>query len=128
MTEQRHEELLGRLEAAVGDGLEFVARYTLRDSDILYGEAWFERYTASVEARSRDDMHQDGIHRLEQAAVGGELYETDVHAETTITEQGIGVYLYPSEKVGYFVWVSEGTAVELPTLVDECLDVMDGDA
>lgn len=127
MTDPTHDELLERLEAAVGDGLTFIARYTLQDSEILYGEEWFEQYTQAVDARSRDNMHQDGVHRLEQAAVGSQLYETEVYAETTITENGVGIYLYPSDELAYFVWVGTEATVELPTLVEECLEAIDVD-
>lgn len=71
-------------------------------------------------------MHQDGVHRLEQAAVSGELYETEVYAETTITGTGVGISLYPGDELGYFVWVGTEATVELPTLVEDCLEVIDG--
>lgn len=123
MTAQGHAKLLERVESAVGDERKCVGQFTREEFQILTGKEFVSQYADVIEARNRDDMHQDCVHRLEQAVLAGKLYETDVYAETAITADGIGVYLYPSPDTGYVVWIGDGGTVELPKFVDECLDV-----
>lgn len=128
MSETSHRDLIDRLRERAGDGLKMLIRFTRDDSEFLYGQDWFEEFLAENDTRSPDEMHRDAVYRLEQAEVSGQLYGSPVRSDIQITGEGIGIFLYPGDGAGYYVWIDRGTSVEIPDLVDDSLDVFGASA
>lgn len=125
MVERDYQPLIDVLRSRTGDGLEFAVRFTESGSDMICGREWYEEFTEMADTRSEEKMHQDAVHKLEQATVGSQLYDNEIRSDVTITEHGTGLYVYPSEDVGYFVWFGPETSVAVPDVVDDALDAIE---
>jgi len=116
-----YQGLVEYLRERVGESLLTVTRFTEDESEFLHGEEWFERFIAEVDTRSPEKMHQDAVYNLQQAEVSGQLYGSRVRSEIRVTEDGLGVALYPGDGVGFHVLLDESASVDLPGLVDDAL-------
>jgi len=116
-----YQGLVEYLRERVGESLLTVTRFTEDESEFLHGEEWFERFIAEVDTRSPEKMHQDAVYNLQQAEVSGQLYGSRVRSEVRVTEDGLGVALYPGDGVGFHVLLDESASVDLPGLVDDAL-------
>ncbi|WP_123533493.1 hypothetical protein [Halosimplex salinum] len=128
MSETNHGALIDRLEDRVGDGLKTVTRFTEDESDVFYGADWFERIVAEVDTRSPEKMHRDAVYQLQQADIGSELYGSRIKSDIQVNEHGTGIALYPKSDVGFYVWIDEEASVEVPDVVDDCLDALEESA
>ncbi|ELZ23197.1 hypothetical protein C475_16149 [Halosimplex carlsbadense 2-9-1] len=117
----KYQGLVECLRGRVGESLLTVTRFTDEESEFLYGEEWFERFVAEVDTRSPEKMHQDAVYNLRQAEVSGKLYGSRVRSEVRITEDRIGIALYPGDSVGFHVLLDDEASVDVPGLVDEAL-------
>ncbi|MFB6150793.1 MAG: hypothetical protein ABEJ40_03215 [Haloarculaceae archaeon] len=127
MSEQSHDALVSFLRDEFGDELGAVVRYIESESTVLHGQDHLEQYADGVDLRSDEQMHRDAVSRLQQTALAGDLYETNVYGEVTVTEDGTGLYLFPSDREGIFVWLGPGADVTVPETLDECLARLDGE-
>ena len=121
MSATDYQGLVEYLRERVGESLLTVTRFTEDESEFLHGEEWFERFIAEVDTRSPEKMHQDAVYNLQQAEVSGQLYGSRVRSEVRVTEDGLGVALYPGDGVGFHVLLDESASVDLPGLVDDAL-------
>mgnify|MGYP000383304196 CR=1 FL=1 len=121
MSVTKHQGLVECLHERVGESLLTVTRFTEEESEFLHGEEWFERFVAETETRSPEKMHQDAVYNLQQAEVSGQLYGSRVRSEVRVTEDGLGVALYPGDGVGFHVLLDDEASVDLPGLVDDAL-------
>lgn len=117
----KYQGLVECLRGRAGESLLTVTRFTDERSKFLYGEEWFERFVAEVDTRSPEKMHEDAVYNLQQAEVSGKLYGSRVRSEVRITEDGIGVALYPGDGVGFHVLLDDEASVDLTGLVDDAL-------
>ncbi|WP_436932197.1 hypothetical protein [Halosimplex halobium] len=121
MSVTKYQGLIERLQERAGESLLTVTRFTEAESEFLYGEEWFERFVAAVDTRSPEKMHEDAVYNLQQAEVSGELYGSRVRSEIRVTEDGIGIALYPGDGVGFHVLLDDEASVDVPAVVDEAL-------
>ncbi|QLH83103.1 hypothetical protein [Halosimplex pelagicum] len=121
MSVTKHQGLVECLRERVGESLLTVTRFTDEASEFLYGEEWFERFVAEVDTRSPEKMHEDAVYDLQQAEVSGQLYGSRVRSEVRITEDGIGIALYPGDGVGFHALLDDEASVDVPGLVDDAL-------
>jgi len=117
----KHQRLVECLRDRVGESLLTVTRFSEAESEFLHGEEWFEEFVDEVDTRSPEKMHRDAVYNLQQAEVSGELYGSRVRSEVRVTEDGMGVALYPGDGVGFHVLLDDEASVDVPGLVDEAL-------
>lgn len=127
MTAGRHGELVTFIQDHVGDALLMVIRFTETESHMIRGAEWFETHLSEADTRTPDQMHQDAVSRLQEATLAGNLYDTDVRSEIRVTDDGIGVYLFASDREGFFVWLDPDADVQIPAFTDECLAQLDAE-
>lgn len=117
----KYQGLVECLHERTGESLLTITRFTEEQSEFLYGEEWFERFVADVDTRSPEKMHEDAVYNLQQAEVSGKLYGSRVRSEVRITEDGIGIALYPGDSIGFHVLLDDEASVDVPDLVDDAL-------
>jgi len=122
MTTEGHDELVAHLRDRFDDGVVMAISYTESDSEFLFGEERYEEFVAVTDTRSPEKMHQDAVSELRHADVSGDLYGNEIHANVSVTERGTGVNLFVDHSEGVYVWFGPGTTVEVPDVVETCLD------
>jgi len=109
------------LETELEDDLRVVIEYDTDKSNIWHGETWFDEFVDDLDGRTAEMMHREAVNRLDMSEVNEDIYETRIDSEIRVHAAGIGVYLYPGDRTGIFLFLHPDADVRIRPFVDDCL-------
>lgn len=104
----------------LGDGLRMIVAFDEEDYEVLHGEESFETFFEEVAERSPDALYRDALVDAKQAQLDSGAYESEIYAETMVTDVGVGYQLFTSDSASVFVWTDRDASVAFPDFVDDC--------